>query len=71
MTLMPKELVDMLGEKGFDRVQLSLVCNQRNHDFWLDGQSFLTQLDSTLEDGFDLHLVNLWLRNPQTAAAVA
>ena len=67
---MPKEFVDMLGEKGFDRVQLCLVCNQRNHDFWLDGQSFLTQLDSTLEDGFDLHLVNLWLRNPQTAAAV-
>ena len=68
---MPKELGDMLGEKGFDRVQLGLVRNQRNHDFWLDGQSFLTQLDSTLENGFDLHLINLWLRNPQTAAAVA
>ena len=68
---MPKELVDMLDEKGFDRVQLSLVRNQRNHDFWLDGQSFLTQLDSTLEDSFDLHFVNLWLRNPQTAATVA
>ena len=69
--MISKELVDMLGEKGSDRVQLSLVCNQRNHDFWLDGQSFLTQLDSTLEDCFDLHLVNLWLRNPQTTAAVA
>ena len=67
---MPKELVDMLDEKDFDRVQLSFVCNQRNHDFWLDGQSFLTQLDSTLEDGFDLHFVNLWLRNPQATAAV-
>ena len=68
---MPKEFVDMLVENGFDRVQLGFVCNQRNHDFWLDSQSFLTQLDSTLEEGFDLHLVNLWLRNPQTTAAVA